>query len=214
MVDTSGLRLFHAPRTRSVRVRWLLEEMDLPYTLETVPFAQRPAGDEAYGEIHPLRKVPALEDKGRVMFESVAILQYLMGRYGPTDLEVTPDEADYDLFLQWLHYGESGMILPVTLLLAHTMLLPEKARSPVIARSAKRDTVKALSMLADHGLAGRDYLAADRFTAADISVGYMLFLLKIIKQFDDAPAAVKAYFARLTARPSWSVASAMDPVAG
>ncbi|OLF75439.1 glutathione S-transferase [Maricaulis sp. W15] len=212
MVDKSGLRLFHAPRTRSVRVRWLLEEMGLPYELEQVAFAQRPAGDEAYAEIHPLRKVPALEDKGRVMFESVAILQYLMGRYGPTELEVTPDEADYDLYLQWLHFGESGMLMPVTLLLAHTALLPEKARNPVIARSAKFDTVKVLAMLADHGLAGRDYLAANRFTAADISVGYMLFLLKIIKQLEDAPEAVTAYFARLTARPGWSVASAVDAV--
>lgn len=146
MVDQSYLRLYHAPRTRSLRVRWLLEEMKLPYTLESVAFAQRPAGDEAYADIHPLRKVPALADKGRVMFESVAIMQYIMGRYGPTDLDVKPDEADYDLFLQWLHFGESGMIMPVTLLLAHTVLLPEKARSDVIARSAKADTVKALAL--------------------------------------------------------------------
>ncbi len=210
MVDQSDLRLYHAPRTRSLRVRWLLEEMKLPYTLESVAFAQRPAGDEAYADIHPLRKVPALADKGRVMFESVAIMQYIMGRYGPTDLDVKPDEADYDLFLQWLHFGESGMILPVTLLLAHTVLLPEKARSDVIARSAKADTVKALALLAEHGLKGREFLAGDRFTAADISVGYMLFLLKIIKQMDDAPEAVKAYFARLTTRPTWIAASAVE----
>jgi len=209
MVDQSGLRLYHAPRTRSVRVRWLLEEMKLPYTLETVAFGQRPAGDEAYADVHPLRKVPALADKGRVMFESVAIMQYIMGRYGPTDLDVKPEEEDYGLFLQWLHFGESGLIMPVTLLLAHTVLLPEKARSEVIAKSAKADTVKALTMLAEHGLKDRDYLAGNRFTAADISVGYMLFLLKIIKQMDDAPEAVKAYFARLTARPAWAVASAV-----
>lgn len=214
MVDQTGLRLYHAPRTRSVRIRWLLEEMGLPYTLETVAFATRPAGDEAYADIHPLRKVPALEDNGRVMFESVAIMQYIMGRYGPTDLDVRPDEDDYDLFLQWLHFGESGLIMPVTMLLAHTVLLPEKARNPVIARSAKSDTVKALRMLADHGLEGREYLAGGRFTAADISVFYMLFLLKIIKQFDDAPDAVKDYFARLAARPGWLAASAVDEAAG
>ncbi|WP_323760788.1 glutathione S-transferase family protein [Maricaulis sp.] len=212
MVDHSDLRLYHAPRTRSIRVRWLLEEMGLPYTLENVAFAQRPAGDEAYADVHPLRKVPALADKGRVMFESVAILQYVMGRYGPTDLDVRPDEADYDLFLQWLHFGESGMIMPVTLLLAHTVLLPEKARNAAIAKSAKADTVKVLDLLANHGLKDRDYLAGGRFTAADISVGYMLFLLKIIKQFDDAPEPVKAYFSRLTARPGWVAASAAEAV--
>ncbi len=210
MVGTPALRLYHAPRTRSVRVRWLLEEMELPYALEDVAFSRRPAGDENYAEIHPLRKVPALQDKGRVMFESVAILQYILGRYGPSELDVRPDEKDYDLFLQWLHFGESGMIMPVSLLLAHTMLLPEKARNPAIAKAARADTDKALSMLAEHGLKDRDYLAADRFTAADISVGYMLFLLKIIKQFDQSPDAVKEYFARISSRPSWAVASAID----
>lgn len=210
MVETSPLRLYHAPRTRSVRVRWLLEEMGLPYSLETVAFSKRPAGDERYAEIHPLRKVPALEDKGRVLFESVAILQYIMGRYGPTELDVRPEETDYDLFLQWLHFGESGMIMPVTLLLAHTALLPEKVRNPAIAASARADTTKALTMLAEHGLKDREYLAAARFTAADISVGYMLYLLKVIRQFDDAPDAVKEYFGRITSRPSWAAASATD----
>ena len=125
--------------------------------------------------------MPALDDDGRVMFESVAIMQYIMGRYGPTDLDVRPDEADYHLYLQWLHFGESGMIMPVS-----------------------------LTMLAEHGLKNRDFLVADLFTAADISVVYMLFLLKLIKQLDDAPEAVKTYFERMTGRPSWAVASAID----
>ena len=210
MTDTTGLRLYHAPRTRSVRVRWLLEEMGLPYDVVPVQFDTRPAGDESYARVHPLRKVPALEDKGEHIYESIAILQYLMGRYGPTDLDVRPDEADYGRFLQWLHFGEAGVLMPVQLLLAHTMLLPEKARDPRMAAWAKSETLHLLAFAAEHGLGERDFFAAGRFTAADISITYMLFLMKLMHQFDALPDNLKAYFARMTGRDSWAVATAIE----
>jgi len=210
MAEQTTLTLYHAPSTRSVRVRWLLEEMGLDYTLIPVQFDKRPAGDEAYAQIHPLRKVPALTDGDERIFESIAIMQYVMGRYGPTELDVKPDESDYGTYLQWLHFGEAGMMLPVSLLLAHTVLLPEKARSESIAKSAKQDVDKLLDMLGSTGLERREYLAADRFTAADVSVGYMLYLLKLIGQLGDAPDTVKAYFRHLTGRAGWKTASARD----
>lgn len=209
MADTSGLRVYHAPRSRSIRVRWLLEEMGLPYETVPVQFDTRPAGDEAYAEIHPLRKVPALDDKGIIVVESLAIMQYLMGRYGPTPLEVMPEETEYGRYLQWLHFGEAGLLMPVSLLLAHTTLLPEKARDPRLAAWARSETLHLLDFASVHGLGEREYLAADRFTAADISLAYMLYLLKVIRQFDDVPENLKVYFKRLTGRESWAVASAV-----
>jgi glutathione S-transferase len=208
MADTTGLRVYHAPRTRSIRVRWLLEEMGLPYETVPVQFDTRPAGDEAYAQIHPLRKVPALDDKGTVVLESLAIMQYLMGRYGPTPLDVAPDEADFGRYLQWLHFGEAGMTMPISLLLAHSVLLPEKARDPRLAAWAKSETLHLLDFASRHGLGDGDYFAAGRFTAADISIVYMLFILKMIRQFDEVPENLKSYFKRLTRRDSWAVASA------
>ena len=142
-----------------------------------------------------------------VVLDSVAIMQYLLGRYGPSPLEVTPDEADYGRFLHWLHFGESGMIMPVSLLLAHTQLLPEDKRDPGLAKWAQHETAKLLGFASQHGLGDREFIAGDRFTAADISICYMLYLLKLIRQFSDAPDNLKAYFARLTSRPSWVIAS-------
>ena len=84
----------------------------------------------AYRELHPLAKIPALEHGETTMFESVAIMQYILATFGPSDLEVRPGETDYGRFLQWLHFGEGGMTLPVTMLLAHTALLPEEAGAP------------------------------------------------------------------------------------
>ncbi|HAQ35328.1 MAG: glutathione S-transferase [Maricaulis sp.] len=204
----TDLVLYHAPQTRSIRVRWALEEMGLDYRIEPVQFKSRPAGDEAFAKISPLRKLPAFRDGAMTMTESNAILQYLLGKYGPSDLEVKPDEADYGRYLQFLHFGEGGMTMPVSLLLAHTALLPEDQRNPALAKWAKIETGKLLDYLADHGLDGRDWLAAGRFTAADISVVYMLYLLKIIRQFDAAPEILKVYFARATGRDAWKKASA------
>lgn len=210
MTRTPDLTVYHAPRTRSIRVRWLLEEMGLPYKLETVQFATRPAGDESYALIHPLRKVPALKDGDEIVLDSLAIMQYLLGRYGPSPMEVTPNEADYGRYLHWFHFGESGMTMALSLLLAHTQLLPEDKRDPKMAQWARFEMAKLLDFASVHGLGDREFLAAGRFTAADISLGYILFLLKLIRQFSDAPDNLKDYFARITARPSWAVASSTD----
>lgn len=210
MTHTPDLTLFHAPRTRSIRVRWILEEMGLPYTLNTVQFATRPAGDESYALIHPLRKVPALKDGDEVVLDSIAIMQYLLGRYGPSPLDVTAGETDFGRFLHWLHFGESGMIMPVSLLLAHTHLLPEDKRDANLARWAQYETGKLLSFAAEHGIGDREFIAGERFTAADISMTYMFYLLKLIRQFGDAPENLKTYFNRMTSRPGWEIASSLD----
>lgn len=208
MSDT--LKLYHAPRTRSVRVRWLLEEMGLDHEVVPVAFDKRPAGDEAYAKINPMRKVPALEANGEVIVESLAIMEFLLNRYGPTDLLPAVDDPAYGRYLQWFHFGEAGMGVGINMLLAHTFILPEKARNAGIAAWAWDETSKGLEFIAKNGLAEGAYLAGERFTAADISVGYMLYLLKLIGKLGEAPESVQAYFKRLTSRDAWAAASVVD----
>ena len=208
MTDT--LKLYHAARTRSVRVRWLLEEMGLDHEVVPVAFDKRPAGDEAYAKINPMRKVPAFAVNGEIIVESLAIMDFILHRYGPTELLPAVDDPSYGRYLQWFHFGEAGMSTCVNMLLAHTFLLPEKARNPGMAAWAWDETSKGLKFIADHGLAEGQYLAGEHFTAADISVGYMLYLLKLIGKLGDAPESVQAYFKRITARESWAVASSVD----
>lgn len=204
---TPDFVLYHAPMTRSIRPRWALEEMGLPYRLEMVEFTRGDVGGPAYRAINPLQKVPALTDGDRVILESVAIVEYLITQYGPTPLKVEPSEPDFPRYLEWIHYAEGSMSMSVNLLLAHTVLLPEKQRNPHLAQWARIEVDKHLAHLAARGLEGRDWLAADRFTAADIALGYMLYLLKLMGQLDEAPEAVKAYWTRLTAMDSWKTAS-------
>ncbi|MEO1039050.1 MAG: glutathione S-transferase family protein [Pseudomonadota bacterium] len=202
------ITLYHAPRSRSVRVRWCLEEMGLPYRLERPAFNHGDVGGEAFRAINPLQKVPAMTDHGVLILESNAMVDYLTSVYGPTSLRATPDEPDYARYLEWLHYGEASLSMCVNLFLGHSALLPEAQRNPGIAKWSKTEIDKHLNHIAERGLDGREWLACDRFTAADLSVGYMLFLLKIMKALSDAPDAVQAYWSRIAERPAWRTASA------
>jgi glutathione S-transferase len=213
MVPEPRLTLYHAPMSRSVRVRWCLEEMALPHHLERLgaitPQTRGDVGGADYRAVHPLQKVPALKDGETVILESLAMLEYLAAKHGPTPLAVTPDEADFGRYLEWLHFGEATMAMSVNLTLAHSTLLPEAHRNAGMLKWARGEVDKQLKLLAERGLADdRAFLAGGRLTLADMSVGYMLYLLKIVKQFDGAPEPVRAYFDRLRAFDSWTRASA------
>ena len=206
--STPEIILYHAPRSRSVRVRWCLEEMGLVYRLERPAFNHGDVGGEAFRAVNPLQKVPAMSVDGAVMLESLAMIDYLASVCGPTELRATPDEADYARFLEWFHYGEASLAMGVNLLLGHMALLPEAQRNPAMAAWARKEVDKHLAHIAARGLEDREWLACGRFTAADMSVGYMLYLLKLIRVMGDAPEPVQAYWARIAARPAWRAASA------
>ena len=213
-MTTPNITLYHAPMSRSVRVRWALEEMGVPHTIENLGFitpdVRGNIGGEAYKAIHPLQKVPAMKDGDQVILESLAMLDYLGHRYGPTDLMVRSDEADYARYLEWFQFGEAAMSAPVNMLVAHNALLPEKARVESIVKWGLKTVGDQLTMMTERGLENgkREFLAGDRLTFADMSVTYMLFLLKITKSFPDAPAEISDYFNRMKALPGWQTATA------
>jgi glutathione S-transferase len=199
------MKLYHVPLTRSIRVVWLLEEMGITdYELVTISrddwheFAK----SEEYQAVNMLGKYPGMRDGDLTMVESVAIMEYAIAKYGANGLAPASDDPNYGEYLKWLHFGESGMGMYVVMLMAHTSLLPEEHRNRGIAKWAKGETAKCLEFL-KQGLGDKNYLLPSGFSAADISVGYMLFLLKITKNFDDIPAEIKAYWERLIARAAW-----------
>lgn len=212
-MTTPNLTLYHAPMSRSVRVRWALEEMGLPYTLHNLgaitPDTRGNVGGEAYKAIHTMQKVPALTDGDQVILESLAMLDYLGHRYGPTDLIVKPDEADYARYLEWFQFGEAGLSMSVNMLMGHTVLLPESQRVPGIAKWSGQMVADQLALLGERGLENgkRKFLAGDRLTFADMSVAYMLYLLKITRNFGDAPQSVSDYFNHIKTIESWQRAS-------
>ncbi len=166
------ITLYHCVSARSFRVLWMLEELAAPYELKMLPFPPR-VQQRSFFEINPLGTVPAMLDDGMCMTESAAICQYLAQRFAPTPLNVAFGEADYGAYLNYLHFGEATLTFPQTLVLRYARLEPESRRSPQIADDYTKWFLARLRTL-EPRLARHAYLCADRFTAADVSVGYAL----------------------------------------
>ena len=190
--------LHHCINARSFRPLWMLEELGLPYELKMWAFPPR-VTDKSYLEINPLGTVPAFFDGDVRMTESVAICQYLAVRAGDTPLNVAPNEAGYSAYLNYLYFGEATLTFPQTLVLRYAYFETEERRLPQVADAYTRwflARLRSLELL----LTQHDYLAADRFTAADVSVGYALLLAQHIGLESRFTPAVLRYWERLRAR--------------
>lgn len=168
------MHLYHCPDSRSLRPLWALEEMGLTYELTVLEFPPRLHHPE-YLEVNPLGTVPALVHGDVVLTESAAMCQYLADVHGPTDLAVTPDEPDYGSYLNWLHRSDATLTFPQTLVLRYTRLEPPERRAAQVVEDYSIWYLSRLKSV-EASLEGRDFLVADRFTMADIAVGYALFL--------------------------------------
>ena len=166
------MKLFHCYNSRSLRPLWCLEEMGLDYELEIMPFPPR-FEREGYLDINPLGTVPAFTDDGITLTESTGICQYLVQKYGPTPLAVTPDEPEYGDFLNWLYRSDATFTFPLALILRYTKLEPEERMNPQVVEDY---TIWFFSRIraVEAALDGKEFLVADRFTIADIAVGYAL----------------------------------------
>ena len=197
------IELYHCPDARSFRVLWTLEELGLPYDLHLLPFPPRVRAPE-YLQVNPLGTIPAMIDGPTFMTESAAIVQYLVTRYGPSPLAVPVEDPAYGAWLNWLHFGEATLTFPQTLVLRYRRLEPGRAEQ--VADDYARWFLSRLRHVDRARADGRDWLCADRFTAADISVGYALLLAQVIELGDRFSPAVQAYWERLQARPGFQAA--------
>jgi len=168
------MKLYHCKNSRSLRPLWTLEEMQLDYELVTMNFPPR-FEHNGYLDVNPLGTVPSLVDGGVTLTESTAICHYLAEKYGPTPLAVASDEVDYGEYLNWLYRSDATLTFPQTLVLRYTRLEPEERRVPQVVEDYTKWYLSRLRSV-ESALEDRKYLCADRFTIADIAVGYALFM--------------------------------------
>jgi glutathione S-transferase len=199
------LKVYHSQGARSLRVLWLCEEMGVPYETAEASFFK--PSDE-FKTVNPLRTVPAMTDGDVRMIESVAMMIYIMSKYGPTDLDVKANEPGYGDYLQFLLFGEAGVAAYGNPLVATRFLAPEDQKQNWTAGYLKNAIIKRLEFVGER-LAGKPYVAADRFTAADISVAYIVTGAKFAGIDEDIPASVKSYVAELHKRPAYQRAAAV-----
>lgn len=191
---------------RGFRVAWLLEEMGLPYRLRQVDLLAGVENDHEFLAINPAAFIPAIVDGDTVMVESIAIMEYLLARHGPSPLAPTPGDAAFAPYQQFLHMGEAGLAGPINAIVATNILAPEEERKNWTASWAL-DIFKSRLGLVTRQLARAPYIAGDRFTAADISVTYALEFAQRTIGFAFA-SAEQDYIARTTARAGYQ--RAMD----
>jgi glutathione S-transferase len=201
------IQLYHCTRARSMRPLWALIEMDLPHELITMPFPPRVTTRD-YLQINPLGTIPCMVDGDVVMTESAAICQYLVDRYGPSDLAVRVDEPDYGAYLNWLHRSDATLTFPQTIVLRYTRLEPPERRATQAAEDYRKWFGSRLRAAA--GMSGDQYVCADRFTMADISFAYALKLATNLGITDLFPAKLVPYYEAMQARPAFQRAIAAE----
>jgi glutathione S-transferase len=195
--------------TRSQRILWLLEEMGLPYELRLVDLRLR-REDAEFIAVNPSGFLPVLKDGDVSMIESIAMIQYLGARYGPSPLVPAPDDPVWPAFLQFLHLGEASLAAYLNPVVATAFLAPAAERDNYGVRAAKGLFFNRLALV-ETQLEGGPHLAGEAFTAADISVHYALEMGARLGLSEEYGPAVKAYAERLTARPAYQRALAKSP---
>jgi glutathione S-transferase len=186
---------------RGFRVVWLLEEMGLPYRLRPVDLLAGAENDPEFLAINPAGFIPAIQDGDVTMVESIAIMEYLIARHGPTPLAPAPHDPAFPAYLQFLNLGEAALGANIQIVVVSGFVAPETERDNWGARWAL-DQFNRQSGHVKRQLARAPYMAGDAFTAADISVTYTLNLA-IRRGGIALDEAEKAYMARTTGRDGY-----------
>ncbi len=186
--------------SRSIRVVWLLEEMGLPYRIRQVDMLA-PERDPEFLVVNPDDYIPAIQDGDVVMVESIAIMAYLMARYGPTPLAPDPHDPNFAAYQHFLHLGEAGLATLMMPVVVSRFLAPEAERENWGATWCLGAFQKRLKLV-NQRLASSPYLAGEDFTAADISVSYALNLGQRNCGITLGEAE-QAYLARTTGRDAY-----------
>lgn len=188
--------LYHCADARSLRCLWAVEEVGFDCELVTLPFPPR-AFAPHYRAVNPLMTVPGWAEDGHLLTESAAIVERIVEG---SALEVRRDESAYWPYRNWLHRSDATLTFPLAIMIRYTRVEPPERRLAQAVADYKAffgGRAKSIeTALAD----GRDWLVADRFTAADIAVGYAAFLATTLGADDVLGNATRAWLDRCMAR--------------
>lgn len=195
------MKLYFFQQSRATRVRWMLEELGIPYELTPVDMTQGEHKQPAHLKVHPMGKLPAIEDNGLPLFESAAIIMQLADKSPEKRLAPAVGTHERGEYYQWILFAMTEAEPPLITLLQHTRTLPEVERSAdAITRASQR--FKAVAAVLEERLKGRDFLLGNTFSAADVVLGGVLYFATRMGQLGDDTPTLKAYSDRLMARPA------------
>jgi glutathione S-transferase len=200
------IKLYGIPASRAYRCLWMLEELGVPYENVRVSFigeAQKPE----FLAINPNGRIPALDDDGLVLFESLAINLHLARKYGKDLWPVSPD--DQSRAIQWSIWAMTEVEPPVMRVLMHRAFLPVEQRVAAEAQAGEAALRKPVGVL-EGALRGRPHLLGDAFSVADLNVHSVLGWAPTFGKvgFGDTPG-VEAWLRRCGERPAAKRARAL-----
>ncbi len=193
------LTIHHLNNSRSQKIVWLLEELELAY--ELVSYQRDPVtlmGPPALKALHPLGKSPVLDDSGQLLSESGAITQYLLSRYGNGRLAPDPSGPDHLRFLECLYFAVSAGMNPIMIKVYASAFKLSGSAMDLAATTELECALNYIETLLGDG----DWLMGDLFTAADIQMSFIPELARAIGVAGDHPR-IDAWQKRLYARPGF-----------
>jgi glutathione S-transferase len=194
----------HLNDSRSQRILWLLEELELPYEIKAY---QRDAttrlAPPELTAVHPLGKSPVVTEDGATIAESGAIIDYILRHHGAGRLAPPVGTPDHEAHQQWLHYAEGSAMLPLMLNMYVARL--GEAGAPLHPR-IQGEIANHLGYV-DSALAGRDYLMGPELSAADIQMSFVGEVAGAFGLFETYPN-VAAWVRRFQGRPAYRKALA------
>lgn len=192
------MKLYYVPKTRAIRVAWMLEEVGATYETVKLDVSKGETRTPEYLQIHPMGKVPALVDGDLTMFESGAICLYLADKYLGKNLIAAVGSNERAEIYKWVFFATSTLEHPIVQVMA--------------ARRAKQEISADTHALLDRlwtalevGLGDREWYVGDHFTVADLLVAAGIAWAKMLGAFKDRPK-LEAFLERCMARPSFAAA--------
>jgi glutathione S-transferase len=201
-----GLTLFYAPRTKSGRVRWMLEELGVTYELKLIDLEKGEHNRIEYRRIHPLGEVPALIDDDLILVDSTAICMYLADRFADRNMSPPAGSADRGRYYQWMALASTAVEPIVQTIFDTTVVSPDPQKSPPILAAAMQRWREVGKML-DVAMAGRAYFVGERMTAVDVVIGSILMWAGQMDLLEELPD-LKSYAHYLASRNAYKKAAA------
>ena len=200
------MKLYYAPESRAVRVAWILEELGLEYEVHKFSLGERSMREPEYLALHPMGRVPALEDEDIHLFESGAIIQYILAKYGEGKFVPSSENPDFASYLQWFHYAEGMIMPPMNTLVVETILLPPERRTEVNVKRASK-LLNQMLYAVNANLTDKEYLVGSEMTAAEFMTGHAVIMSQRLGiDMEDKPNLSK-YIERLEGREAFQRAS-------
>jgi glutathione S-transferase len=192
------MKLYEFGPTRSIRARWTLQELGIPFESVVVRLPENEHKSPEFLKVNPAGKLPVLIDDDFVLTESAAIVRYLAEKFPEQRLWPTAlrERAEAD---RWLMFAVTELEQPLWRIARHTFLYPEPQRIPADVDIASRELKEMTTVLERH-LRNREFVAGNHVTVADFVVAYTLDWANEEKLLEDAPIS-RSYMERMYARP-------------